>query len=295
MFNLKLCFFSVAVALGIFSLPSSVVFAGASGSGGADTIQCGSIPKVNFGGSGAILADIVNSKSMYDTKYFQSLTLGQARTGVLSFIKKYRPADYDTVSMALSKVTPFQFTDTELPNLQTGAKPKFIHRLFGCNKEQLAIQELATGEVLVFEPLYDQLSVIEKALLEVHEAFIYIASKNSNDLLEMETFARNKVSDYFNDINFREVPPEILPGSNAYLGTETARKIVSTVTNSDCWSCSFIELGGNGQSVRTLLERAGFGSCPRSLTWLTKHEVKKDITLYEYVMKIQGIRIQDCR
>ncbi len=97
-------------------------------------------------------------------------------------------------------ILEFKFVD-DLPELDDdGIQFSFYEKLIGCEKKQLAIQNLQTGEVLVHRRRFHELKEHSQAMLLIHEAFVH-DYKAGNETTEK---VRAMVSRYFGSIPFTD-------------------------------------------------------------------------------------------
>ena len=270
------------ISTGGIILMSLVVNQSASasqGRGGADTVVCS---------SSLTLADLSTLKDPVLPQILEGYEVSDIEAGVLNYLRIYRGADFPSVQSALSEFT-FSKSSAPLENLDTGVKIGLFSRIFGCSKEQLAIQNFETGEVLFDENRYEMLSKVEKVLLKIHEAYVRIGWKEGMSLIDMEEFARTKTGSVWNDFeNLKIAITSARPSANfTHLGHTPAIFIVSYCagTSPSNLPRTLSQLGvvTIANCLDHLTKKAGY-SCDPSLT----HDESPSMRLINYVTNIQG-------
>jgi hypothetical protein len=93
-----------------------------------------------------------------------------------------------------------------VPRLQTGIYVSVWKRLFGgCHRDQVAIQDFDSNTVFIQKKTHDKFSSLMKGLMILHEVFIHLEHKNSNDLVVMETNARARVKGLYEKPGFNKI------------------------------------------------------------------------------------------
>lgn len=105
-------------------------------------------------------------------------------------------------------------------------KLSLLDRLNGCEKKQLAIQNLKTGHVRVSEPLYRQLSSFQKVMLRIHERYIHILKVPGETTLHV----RQRTMKLFHTEQFNNVIIRIVAGTQT-----TSARIRAAIGNPVEW------------------------------------------------------------
>lgn len=164
---------------------------GGDGSGGGDVIKCGSGFMGHFFKNRVFLADtfaltiqdlIPTLPEIVDEEVYLKTAL--------TTLKHHDPVVSEKIE---SRLKSLKFTAVEsVPELDDDnidiAELKKLSDMH-CEKKQLAVQNLSTGEVRYNQSLFLQLSFVERALFKIHEAYIAERAKTGDTTLIRKSIA----------------------------------------------------------------------------------------------------------
>ena len=184
--------------------------------GGADQMTCKGL--FGFIGGGVSLFDLeAEQRNVFPLGFFSTFANPRiVRDTLVDFLTRKNPEEGAELRDALAHIKDFVPVD-KLEKLDTGAKVGALERVvLFCSREQIAVQDFnrpAPGfsTVRILKTVDKTYGAIERALLEIHEGYLYIAHKRSNVLPVMETEARSQVSKLWNtDGVIAYLLPEVL-------------------------------------------------------------------------------------
>ncbi|MGE3608621.1 MAG: hypothetical protein AB7I27_03455 [Bacteriovoracaceae bacterium] len=176
---------------------------GNSGTGGGDVLICEGARLKWYSwskSSSYYLADLYNVYHDNNTKWNLDYSTDIWKQSVFETLNKKQPGFGDIIKARLTQLR-FVETDQEIPELDDDniKVPK------GCEKKQLAIQNLTTGEVVYSKKLAEKLSPLEFLFFQIHEALISIKKINTN---QDTTPIRAEVLKLSSDISLSEILKE---------------------------------------------------------------------------------------
>lgn len=207
--------FSLLFVASALCLPS-LSFGGADGSGGGFAFQCG---------REVYLADVAELMNQNGLSKFKALPVEVITETIFKAVKAGDPKAHDGLLKA------YDANKLELVD-RVEALPISLHVPKGCVQEQLAIQNLATGQVTTNQTLYRSMSNLERAFFKVHEAYVRIVGlerTGQNPSPEKAYLVMSQVNELARSMDFDVLRNQL----NAFLNRQNTEEIFVSEMGAD--------------------------------------------------------------
>lgn len=151
--------------------------------GGGDAIVCGQGEEQKVFLADYFLSKDVNAHYEAIINHHFANDLNGLQRAVFNFIQEQDPEEYDRIVWIHLNYT---YTHRNLIELDDdNIRLDFMRRLFGCRKQQLAIQNISNRSVVVTNSLYVRMTSLQKAMLDIHERYINLMKEPGEDTSEI--------------------------------------------------------------------------------------------------------------